>query len=516
MNRAYTLLCVVALLLPASWGAYGQDAPPLPEGLAGEPSRKVSEPDLPAGLAPPTAAKEEGPPLPDGLEATASSEGPQLPAGLAGEEAAPGPALPAGLAGAADTAAAPLGETQPDELPFDLKGFWEVRGGIRTQSDRYEKDASLGETRLQLEIEKDWPSVKAQMRADFIYDPVLDHHEILLDSGQGWLDLRTAFLAFSPLDFADAKVGRQILTWGVGDLLFINDLFPKDWNAFFIGRGVEYLKAPSDALKVSFFSSLANLDIVYTPSFNPDRYVDSRRLSYFNPSLQRLAGRDAVGAVDRPDTYFSDDELAARLYATVHGYELAGYAYRGFWKSPAGMNPVSGAATFPALEVYGASARGAVGKGIGSAEFGYCRSDDDTGGSDPLIQNSQLRWLLGYEQEVARDFTVGGQYYIEHMLDHAAYARTLPSGVQGTREDHHILTLRLTKLLLDQNLRLSLFTFYSPSDKDCYMRPVATYKIDDNQSVEAGANVFFGAYDYTFLGQFERDSNIYVAYRYSF
>ncbi len=60
-------------------------------------------------------------------------------------------------------------------------------------------------------------------------------------------------------------LGRQILTWGTGDLVFINDLFPKDWVSFFIGRDVEYLKAPSDALKVSAFSSWANLDLVYTP-----------------------------------------------------------------------------------------------------------------------------------------------------------------------------------------------------------------------------------------------------------
>ena len=51
----------------------------------------------------------------------------------------------------------------------------------------------------------------------------------------------------------------------MGDLLFINDLFPKDWVSFFVGRDDEYLKAPSDSLKASFFNELFNLDFVYTP-----------------------------------------------------------------------------------------------------------------------------------------------------------------------------------------------------------------------------------------------------------
>jgi hypothetical protein len=77
----------------------------------------------------------------------------------------------------------------------------------------------------------------------------------------------------------DVKLGRQILTWGTGDLIFINDLFPKDWISFFIGRDTDYLKAPSDAIKVSLFGEQANLDIVYTPQFDSDRFIEGRCLA---------------------------------------------------------------------------------------------------------------------------------------------------------------------------------------------------------------------------------------------
>ena len=110
---------------------------------------------------------------------------------------------------------------------------------------------------------------------------------------------------------------------------------------------------------------------------------------------------------------------------------------------------------------------------------------------------------------------MGLQYYIEQMLDYGSYKRNLPSG--PARDEHrHLTTLRLTKLLMNQNLRLSLFTYYSPSDKDVYMRPNANYKVSDNMAVELGGNIFFGDYPNTFFGQFRDNTNIYAGLRYSF
>ncbi len=478
-------------------------------------------------LAGPILAQDEEPSLPPGLEE------PELPSGLDGQEQATDePELPAGLVpeeqGLPDEPSLPSGLEEipaPSEdeaekiapsLPFELSGFLEIRGGIRTQPDRYERDISLGETRLQLEIEKTWERAAINVTADFLYDTVFDHHSIHLETGQGWLDLREANFSLTPADFLDIKAGRQILTWGTGDLLFINDLFPKDWKAFFIGRDTEYLKAPSDAVKFSFYGDLANLDFVYTPRFDSDRFIDGSRLSYFSPTLGRRAGRDAIIRADKPDDWFQDDEFAARLFRNIKGYELALYGYWGFWKSPGGMNPVTGRATFPDLSTYGASIRGPLGKGIVNAEFGYYYSQDDSGGSNPFVNNSELRYLVGYEQELAKDLTIGLQYYLEQMMDYGDYQRNLPAGIPKADNLRHLVTIRLTQLLMNQNIRLSFFAYYSPSDNDAYLRPSVHYKIDDHLSVQVGANVFFGKDEHTFFSQFEKNSNIYAALRYAF
>tara|TARA_B100001939_G_scaffold337186_2_gene341159 strand:- start:5718 stop:7100 length:1383 start_codon:yes stop_codon:yes gene_type:complete len=415
----------------------------------------------------------------------------------------------------------PLAET-PEEparrgggLPFDLSGFAEGRFGLRLQDDPLQKDISLGEARLQLDAEKSWEGFTLNLVSDFILDPVADDYDIDLERGRGAVDLREANLVFSPLDFVDVKLGRQILTWGTGDLVFINDLFPKDWNSFFIGRDTEYLKAPSDALKVSLFFDAFNVNVVYTPRFDADRFIDGHRVSFFDAMRGGTRGREAPLRDLRPDDWFSDDELAVRLYRSFGAYETALYFYSGYWKSPGGLDPVSGAALFPRLDVYGASVRGPVGAGIGAVELGYYDSADRAA-SNPLINNSEFRFLVSYEQEIGTEFTAAIQYYLERKLDYDAYLASLPAGLRAEDENRHLITLRLTKLLMNQDLTLSLFNFYSPSDEDGYLRLNVSYKLRDNLRVEAGGNLFYGRFPDSFFGQFEDASNLYTGLRYEF
>ena len=159
---------------------------------------------------------------------------------------------------------------------MEVNGFYEMRSGYRTRKDKYQKDMSIMENRLQLDLSSytDWADLK--FKGDLFGDMVTE---------QADFDIREAYLSSSPFDFMDLKVGRQILTWGTGDLVFINDLFPKDWQSFFIGRDTEYLKAPSDAVKVSIFGDIANIDVVYTPQFDSDRFICGERISYWNSGI---------------------------------------------------------------------------------------------------------------------------------------------------------------------------------------------------------------------------------------
>lgn len=399
---------------------------------------------------------------------------------------------------------------------LDLHGFLDLRAGARLQNDQTQRDTSLLEGRLQLDFSRQFDAVTLQLRGDLIADEITAGQPVDLEKGEGVFDLREANLLFSPTDSVDVKLGRQILTWGTGDLLFINDLFPKDWQAFFIGRDEEYLKAPSDAVLISYFPEWGIVDLALTPVFDSDRYLSGQRLSYWNPQLGRIAGRDAVIDADQPADWFDDYELAMRLSRNIEGYEIALYGYRGFWKSPVGFNPTSGRAASTRLNSFGASLRGTVGEGIANIELGYYDSRADRDGRDPLQPNSELRLLLGYERELGKEFTVSGQVYVEQLLDYNAYRNNLPTGQQARDEYRQVLTLRLTKMLLQQTLTLSLFNYWSPNDQDYYLRPNLRYKLTDNWLLTAGGNIFGGDQPHTFFSQLADNTNLYAGLRYSF
>jgi len=444
-------------------------------------------------------ASPQEPPLPPGLGPSLSAED------KAQEE---GPALPPGLGEPGDEAEeVEAVEEEVRHFALPIHGFWEARGGLRTGDDPAQpRDAILGETRVQLETEYAWESAVIDFTGDIILDGAMEEADF---------DLRSLRLTVTPFENVDIRLGRQILTWGTGDLIFLNDLFPKDFVSFLSGRDVEYLKAPSDAVKVSVFSDLVNVDVAYTPQFDHDRFVTGERISFWNPLLQRSVGRDNEVRYTAPSDEFTDDEIAVRLYKNLGGYEFALYGYDGFWKSPAGQN-LALQATFPRLRVFGASARGTVGKGIANLEFAYYDSLDDPDGDNPFVNNSEFRFLVGYEREIGKEFTAAFQYYLEHIFDFDEFNAVPARFRQAREENRHVFTIRLTKLLMNQDLTLSLFAFLSPSDEDAYLRPKISYKVTDAWELTGGANIFVGNEPDTFFGQFENNTNVYASMRYSF
>jgi len=396
--------------------------------------------------------------------------------------------------------------TCPQALALSVHGFLEGAAGARlTDSPTQPKDATLGEGRLQVELSQEGPAdSRLFFKADLVGDGVEE---------RGDADLREFYLDVSPAQVLDIRAGRQILTWGTGDLVFINDLFPKDFVSFFIGRSLEYLKVGSDAVKFSLYPGPFSLDLVAVPHFTPSEIPKGERLSFFNPFTNRIAVPGESLSMRKPAATPENTELALRLYRTFGSYEGALYGFRGFFKEPVGMDPAGGTLFYPGLSVYGTSVQGPLLGGVAGFEFGYYDSREDRPGRNPLIENPSLRYLVGYERELRTDFTVRAQYYLEQMLEYGAYKASLPPGAPEKKEVRHLLFLRLTRLLRYQTVELSFVGFYGPSDEDGMVNPQASCKITDRMSVALGANVFFGNEESTQFGQLEKDDNLYLRLR---
>jgi hypothetical protein len=304
------------------------------------------------------------------------------------------------------------------------------------------------------------------------------------------------------------------VTWGVGDLLFINDVFPKDYAAFFSGRPLQYLKVGADALKVDLNAGLAAAELVVIPPFQPDRM----------PTPDRFVLPDPFGGLPRveekPDLRLSNTELALRVYGRLVGADVAAYLYRGFHGAPASRpegepEPVRVALRFPRLNVYGASMQRAGLDGVVSAEVGYFDSREDPDGADPWVPNSELRLLVGYQRQLWRESQLGLQYYAEWMQNYGAYRASFGPQTAPRDEVRHVATLRYTQQFAYQTWQLSCFVFLGLSEADYLAIPEVRRKLTDDLWLALGANVFGGGRNDLF-GALDANDNVYVTARYGF
>ena len=389
-----------------------------------------------------------------------------------------------------------------------IGGFLELAAGYKYKNDNTRKDDyNMMEARLQIKS-RYHPSglletynSEINFKGEMLVDGYLEKTDIYI---------RESNILITPLTFMDIKLGRQIFTWGTGDYTFINDLFPKDYISFLTGRDDEYLKKPSDGIRISIFNKLFNTDILAIPFFTPNTIPDGERLSFFDSFQGEITGINNNIKIKEKSSTPDNYEYALRAYRTFGSYELALYGFYGFSKMPQGINDVPTQELFyPELSVYGASIRGPFLKGISNFEFGYYDSREDTSGENMLIENSSFKILCGYAKDLGNDLNIGLQYKLNEMLDYSHYKGSLLQTNIITEQYTHLITLRITKLLLDQKLNLSLFTFYSPPDNYIYLRPSLKYKILDNLQLAVGANIINGNTTYSEFGQFSKNSNIY-------
>ena len=398
-----------------------------------------------------------------------------------------------------------------------VHGFSEFAYGVKVSDDTTKRDNfNLLEERLQLKSnyafdgEGYWARRGGTLnfKGDFTVDEYF--------SGRTDFELRELNFSWTPASWMDAKFGRQTLTWGTGDYLFVNDLFPKDYQSFFTGRDDEYLKKPSDAFRISIYPAAANIDFIMA-KFTPNTTADGDRVSFFDSLQGGIAGTNSDRQLVEPPLQLSNNEYALRVYRGLGSHELALYFFSGFNKSPDSYKDEAARQLFyRRLDAYGASLRGPFFGGIGNAEFGCYNSRQDSDGNNRLIENSMIKFLSGYEKDMGDDLKVGFQYLYEQRLDYDNYTDNLLAGDFIFDESRHLLTQRLMKLYKNQTVTVSLFNFYSPTDKDGYARPSISYDLSDQWKLALGANLPWGEDDITEFGQMKKNKNVFFRARYSF
>lgn len=376
---------------------------------------------------------------------------------------------------------------------LSLHGFLQGNYSVNTDSENPDGgDFKWAEERLQFRLDGSRDPYYLSIKADAFHDHIDDKADSELR--EGYLDL--IFQRW------DLRLGRQVITWGLGDLIFINDVFPKDYEAFYAGRPLEYLKKGVDGMKAGMYLSVVNIEGVFVPFFEPDTFPGGER---FHSSSDRRG--------EEPSVTLENAEVAVRAYRRLGGTDAALYFYRGFFRTPS-LSP-EGEYFYPELSVYGSSIEGRAAGGIIGLEAGYYDSRQDRAGDDPLVANSSLRFLAAYKRQLAEDLTAGLQYYGEYMSKYSRYENTLPPGSPHEDRLYQLATLRLTQFFMHQSLRLSMFMFQGLSDEDYMITLEVKYLFTDNVWAAIGGNVFGGRAGGRF-GRLDMNDNSYLQIRYEF
>lgn len=435
------------------------------------------------------------------------------------------PELPEGLAemggGTGGPVLTPSGQTvapasdpiEKHDTPIEILdglrvvGFAELRQAERIHEDPLQGGSTVSEFRLHLDLQTG-KNIIWSLSFDAIGDRVVTSEKIDLREGTGPVDLRKANVFFNIGDSIDVRLGRQILTWGTGDLIFVNDVFPKDYPSFIAGRSDDYLKAPTDGVRLSAYTDVVNADLVVMAPWQTNRYITGKRISFTDPNTSQPT--NTVPHIKRP----KKPSIALRFFRTFGSVETALYGYVGHWQSLAGQDK-EGRGIFPDLNVWGASVRGPMFGGIGSLEFAFYDSKEDRNGKNPMISNSEWRGLLGYEREIAKNTTLGLQYSLTRMQDHNSYLDGLISTAVRQPETRDLATLRLTRLFLGQNLTTSAFLAYSPTQDDGFLRVSIDYNVTDTFSIGGLYSNFYGD-KFSYYGQFSDADNMALYARINF
>jgi hypothetical protein len=166
------------------------------------------------------------------------------------------------------------------------------------------------------------------------------------------------------------------------------------------------------------------------------------------------------------------------------------------------------------LRVYGASAITPFADGLLNVEMAYYDSRGDEQGSNPLVPNSQSRWLIGYEQELVKNLTGSAQLYVEQISDFDALKANSLAPQFDPNRSRVLFTQRLMYRAMQQTLTLNVFNFYSTSDEDGYLKLSADYSPVDQWQLSGGFNGFYGKERFSFFNQFEDASNAFVRFKY--
>ncbi len=374
------------------------------------------------------------------------------------------------------SAAFALSAHAQDELSLQLNGFVDSYHALQLQSPH---KIMSSRTRLRLEMRANYGEASLFSSVNLAYNSLIKE--------QSGAFLREAYFDYAG-KYLEVKAGRQIVTWGVADGLRITDLIsPMDYTEF-MANDYDDIRVPVNAINLKYPGESFSAELVLVPV--PEYFVIPT--SDDNPWQMTAPNGMQMDLSGTPEKHIKNSEVGTRLRFFLENLDFSLTALRTFNKSPvtiASFDPESKSVVikgiYKPMYVLGGDFSIPVGEFVVRGEMaGYF--------GEPIALNDSRRYrlrktfnaLFGLDWYAGDNWTFMVQYMHKIIMD---YRKEL-----GMDQNTSMVTARISKEVLNNTLKLSVYGMYDVDNVSFYIRPAADYLLNDQITLSLGADILGG------------------------
>lgn len=394
------------------------------------------------------------------------------------------------------------GQEQGDPS-WQLKGFVDTYHAIHSDAPN---DFMSSRTRIRGEIGKNFGSSS-------LFVSFNATHNALLKERTGF-ELRETYLDHREEHWG-FRLGRQLVIWGVADGVRITDLIsPMDMTEF-LAQDYDDIRMPVNALRFFVFNEKMKLELLAVPTFEGYKLPTDAE----NPwsVLPKNTAQPLVWNEDgsRPKLRFSNIEYGGKLCFTLPGVDFSFAVLHTWNKMPvityrSSDTHMTVSPQYYRMGFFGGDISKPLGQFVlcGEAAFNVDKHFSYKPEARAMVQKgfNTVNYLVGVDWYAPYEWTVMAQFSSESILRYAD---------QIAQPRHQsLLTINVSKKLLESILQLSNFTYFDLNHKGWFSRFTSSYALDDHIQLSVGYDWFGG--DEGIFGMYKNNSEIWAKAKYNF
>lgn len=361
------------------------------------------------------------------------------------------------------------------ESPFQFNGFVDTYHAVQTE---HPHDFTTSRTRLRAELRVDYENA-------YLFTSLNGVHNSILDDRTG-VQLQEAYFNYQN-ELVEFKAGRQIVVWGVADGLRVTDLIsPVDYTEF-MSSDYDDMRMAVDGFRVKYPGERVNAEIVYVPV---PRYFQMP-LGEDNPWRPNLPEKAGLDFPEGPDAKFKNGDFGTRLSFFLSNLDFSISALHTHNQSPVSVvEPVSMDSVVihgihETMTMFGGDMSMPIGEFVIRAEVAeYFREALGYANSLDYARKNTFNALGGIDWYAGNNWTFMVQYLHKYIADY--------SDELANEKNSSEMTFRISKELLNNTLKLSLYGMFDIDNLGYYGRASGDYSLTDQVMLSLGYDHFGG------------------------